>query len=343
LNGKTIKISNSLGIVQGLDFHLFPDDTVQLEIMGMENPNVGMHRLTWSEVYDFQVGDEFHYEGEDQETCWGSTPPIRKKRIELVTDVQDGPDQRTVEFYVYYWQQTLEPIPNYTYITVTSQGTISRVYSMIDSTVSRAMPNEAEATFTFQYYEDDTIALYYPVSFDQHASGRFSISYANGYSYSLGPGVYGYDNVNGGWSMLPTVSGAEYTTNWFGTGIGRTDWYHYLDNSFDVCFEKEESLVYFKKGQMEWGVPISLSLITGIDVNDELRNTTVYPNPVRKGSNIFLGSTCNQLDVYDLTGKQIIKAKDVRHMQTDNLKLGIYLLRINSESGVSTQKLVVTD
>jgi hypothetical protein len=34
LNGKTIKISNSLGIIQGFDFHLFPNDTTQIEIAG---------------------------------------------------------------------------------------------------------------------------------------------------------------------------------------------------------------------------------------------------------------------------------------------------------------------
>ncbi len=68
LNSLKLKISKNYGFIQTLNFYLFPDITVRypadrletFSLVGLTNPNAGVQNLTWFEVNDFQPGDELH-------------------------------------------------------------------------------------------------------------------------------------------------------------------------------------------------------------------------------------------------------------------------------------------
>jgi len=88
--------------------------------------------------------------------------------------------------------------------------------------------------------------------------------------------------------------------------------------------------------QSIWG-----SLLSSKDVKQS--NFKVYPNPV-KGNYLYIETSENlNVEVFDVLGKQVLTAKvnsDVQNINISALKNGVYLLRLNSENGSMTKKLI---
>lgn len=57
-NGAKMKISRQYGLVSTPSILNFP--TEQLQLAGFDNPQKGVQNLTAAQIYDMQVGDEFH-------------------------------------------------------------------------------------------------------------------------------------------------------------------------------------------------------------------------------------------------------------------------------------------
>jgi hypothetical protein len=97
--------------------------------------------------------------------------------------------------------------------------------------------------------------------------------------------------------------------------------------SADIYFDN----FYFYKGE-----PLSAS---NIGQNDN--RIQVYPNPVKLGGQVQLGSEVNQFELLDLSGRVLISANTLV-VETDKLSRGIYVLRIHTRKGeIEIQKLVV--
>ncbi|HTO35279.1 MAG TPA: T9SS type A sorting domain-containing protein [Flavobacterium sp.] len=65
----------------------------------------------------------------------------------------------------------------------------------------------------------------------------------------------------------------------------------------------------------------------------------IYPNPVQDILNIESQETVLSVEVFDLLGKKILVSKD-KTIDVSKLKNGIYLLKINTENGVLTEKIM---
>ena len=69
----------------------------------------------------------------------------------------------------------------------------------------------------------------------------------------------------------------------------------------------------------------------------------VYPNPTNGVLNINSKSSIITINITDLNGR-LIQASNQNNNQVainvENLQSGIYLLKITTESGVSTQKII---
>ena len=332
LNGKTIQLSNSLGIIQGLDFYLFPNDTTQIEIAGMENPTIGIHRLTPEEAYDFEVGDEFHYEYEKNAND-GSSPHF-EKRIERVTSVNNDPNGRRIMFDVWMWVRRFDGQPSpLTLIEESIYINDSLILSepWFSSPLTDAMPNSAEDLDTSSGY-----LHYTPTEFHYFETSHIPALTFQGSDNSH----YEIDSV-GFWSSA-IFSGWDYSTTTYGNGIGRTYWTHQIGNGVDYLDETEE-LTYFKKGTQEWGTPFTISEIMDVgNVQAEI-NYTLYPNPIKSGSLLQLEKQREQVEIFDLSGKLIRSVKNSTVVETNGLPSGIYLVKIKTDSSISTQKLVVTN
>jgi len=334
LNGKTIKISNSLGIIQGFDFHLFPNDTTQIEIAGMENPNKGVHRLTYDEAYDFLVGDEFHFKYEKSEDA-SITPSYWEKRIHRVVGVENQTNERRVAFEVWQWTQQFNGPPSpFNLVQTSTYYNDTVLIESINDLLTESMPSEV----TFMFDTADGIGFLHEIRF-QH----FETSNIPSVTFWGEENSQYYLDTDGLWPLNPSVSGWNYTISAYGKGLGRTYWTHQIGNGVEYLNEEEE-LIYFKKGNQEWGTPYSISEIMSVE---NLRNPTervaAYPNPINIGDLLNLGATYNFVDLLDVSGKSILSVRNANVIATENLSSGIYFVKTESDSGVSIQKLIVTD
>lgn len=79
---------------------------------------------------------------------------------------------------------------------------------------------------------------------------------------------------------------------------------------------------------------------------EEIENFTVYPNPVN--NNFFTINTLNRsnktVQIFDILGKQVY-SKELQQsnekVYTNNLKPGIYILRVEEDNKIATRKLIL--
>jgi hypothetical protein len=79
---------------------------------------------------------------------------------------------------------------------------------------------------------------------------------------------------------------------------------YYKDNMFA---SRERNLIYYKKGNEEWGTPFTFTVSTSEQINS--KSISIFPNPVAAGSQIFLqdlgGKEMLEIRLVDLHGKQV--------------------------------------
>lgn len=331
LNGKNVAISKDLGILFGFDFYLFPNDPTQIVIAGIENPDRGIHWLTWKQAYDFQVGDEFHFRLEED-------GPRIERRIQVVTDVSGGSFQRTIEYDVYksvMWFNG-NPSPETQMFESSTYNTMEVFHDVSERIIS--MPNSVETFDTIHTGmtgSNSILGTLHRNAIIEHNSGLLG-SQINGSTADYAMDSTGCFYENNG------LSGGTYITRKYGNGIGRTYW-NYFESDGWLWTQATESLVYFKKGNLEWGEPYTISQLLSAD---EIEQTEfkLYPNPLTVGQPLSVEASKNSnIDLFSMDGKEIPIEQVNGTMKTDNVVPGIYLIRIETESGVSTQKLVVTD
>jgi hypothetical protein len=80
----------------------------------------------------------------------------------------------------------------------------------------------------------------------------------------------------------------------------------------------------------------------GIAQND-IAGLRVYPNPVTNG-NLYITSDSNETKaviIYDVLGKQVVKATTDNVVNVANLKGGVYIIKITEAGKTATRKLVI--
>jgi hypothetical protein len=92
LENATIAISKHYGMTKALNFIYFPtlkfgpsySVAKDLELVGITNPNLGIQNIKWFDVFDFQVGDEFHYVESNNDLMSGGSASERKYIIRIL-------------------------------------------------------------------------------------------------------------------------------------------------------------------------------------------------------------------------------------------------------------------
>ena len=89
----------------------------------------------------------------------------------------------------------------------------------------------------------------------------------------------------------------------------------------------------------------ALTRLTPSGINQEQTSFLIYPNPARGTLVVKNPSTAATLNFYDAAGRMVkqvsIRANTVNQIPVGQLKNGLYLLRIQSEDGVVTKKIVI--
>jgi len=97
---------------------------------------------------------------------------------------------------------------------------------------------------------------------------------------------------------------------------------------------------YIKKGNQTWGTPFTFTV--GITKNMALANeVTIYPNPASSFVQIDTDLKVTNLRVFSLNGQLISETTNTKKINVENLKPGLYVLRITAAEGTVTKRLVI--
>jgi hypothetical protein len=322
LNQKFIKLSRNYGLSRMLDVFSIPNDTTFLTLAGKTNPLVGVQNLTWKEIYNFNVGDEFHYTGSATDQGWRDINKIMGR-----TDYGNDSVVYTIE----ECQQHYTASPPYYY---TVHDTVTAVYSYNPSSGwwIPKMPGEFHSDYTWAdgYW------------FEEHSfPGRRLKGYSEGayfkYSYydTCWQQNIGYQMVSSSWS---------YTE-----GLGLTS-QHYQDFDPPYSQHMDQSLVYYKKGSETWGTPIApdCSVLLGDGQNNknvEGYNIEVVPNPFVDNAQVIMHGLPSSDDLtyvlYNYSGV-IVRRGNIPGMtftvDRQGLPSGLYILLISGDEGIIKAK-----
>lgn len=85
------------------------------------------------------------------------------------------------------------------------------------------------------------------------------------------------------------------------------------------------------------------SLLTNVESNDEILNSTIFPNPTTSGATIKTASLQSQLTLYNLKGQKLIHTNTQGYESTISLSdyaSGIYILQITTHSGTEFLRII---
>lgn len=290
LNGKKIELSQHYGLTKTLDTYYIPNDTTSYFLAGKADPPLGIQVITAKDIYNFDIGDVFHYHTqinynpmgqytEDKinhvldKTVFGNYDSVRYQ-MESCTRWNSGPPQEYG----------------------TSLDTIIVSYNLdqlSNTLVYQMLPDEFERTF-IGYWPYPLASSFYGTmaSFNQRQTKGIQNSI---YQYSSGCWI-------GGYNPFDTIQ--EYTE-----GLGLTN----FQFSGPEGPTEYESLVYFNKGSETWGTPVATdcNTLVGVDQNPKspLLAIQISPNPVESRAEIVLKGYLDpehlHLILYNIYGSEL--------------------------------------
>ncbi len=282
INQMNIKLSKHFGLIKTLNFSLFPNLSEsypwrrfeELNLLGLSKPNLGVQNIGWFDVFDFQQGDEIHVLYDY--SCDEFTEIT--KTITKYLSRSDYPDSIVYETEVERNQTKLEfgEGPT-TYSKYNKKITIQK------DTLFAKLPGEP-------IIEDD-IAWYYSMRVDQ-----------DGHIIKTEPADYDHIRFSKDscWTEDCCWDGCWPSYDYY-KGLGGP-YYH----CYPWCLgEIEQSLVYYKKGDVIWGNPFNL---TSVEDNITQNPIKILPNPTSDYLTIEIPESYipATFELYDLSGKLVL-------------------------------------
>jgi hypothetical protein len=320
-NNKIFKIGKSFGLVSGYSLFHFPMDTIAFSIAGIENPSVGLTNIKASEIFDFNVGDEFHHYGVNigfpccySEHC--------SKKVVLSKYISGD----TLQYEIAY---------EYHSFSLNMFGD-STIYSFVVTSTEMYVLNNCGYSFCVGYL--DSLPYQANTSYDSYSVLKpgdfFSVSKAKWYESN-----WVEDSPEDCYSQLLATYYPEKT---FAMGLGQVATYEYMDG-WGTFYD---SLVYYKKNAVEWGTPIACVSGTNIENTVTVKNKfLLFPNPTN--SQLMVSGNFNpsqvQFRLLNYLGEevhlnQVSNQSGYAVFDVSYLEAGIYLLLIESSSESVIQK-----
>ncbi|MBP5395927.1 MAG: T9SS type A sorting domain-containing protein [Bacteroidales bacterium] len=131
---------------------------------------------------------------------------------------------------------------------------------------------------------------------------------------------------------LTNMAGLNFFTNFTNDQSARGKWKQDFSQTSGTGFAINE------------GTPILIwEYHANVSVKEakEVQDVTIYPNPVQ--NNLFVrtnGAEIQRIEVMDLLGKTTTVQNNAETLDMSSFKAGIYLIRITTDKGISTQKIV---
>lgn len=329
LNGKTFKLSQHYGLVSFFDVYFLPERADIFSLSGKTTPPLGLQDFEWRDIFDFSIGDEYHYQGYGSNMGGGAT----WKKIMTVINRTTYGNNDSVEYVMQRCTRTDGAPPPTT-------------FSRIDTITLKYNFTNFETSFNIKALPEELI----------RNDWMFPGSSANKYSRRSGEfngrqvKAYEVDYYGFGYMLLDCWAVAlwEYwSTSEYAAGLGCT-----LYHTMEMYFQNSESLVYFARGGETWGTPVAptCEILVGLPGNPEKTEirAKVFPNPAPDRITVVTGNESNRVNfkfsISDLCGKEVLSRNIIESSSVIDitpLKEGLYLWQLTGGNGIQTGKLLV--
>ena len=247
--------------------------------------------FTLRQVYDFSVGDEFHY---DYRT--GNDYNLKKRTIERKISISNDSISYDVRDSIF---EAVNPSENYVF---DREHKHTLYYDNLDSIVT--FPNDS----VFEYFDErrqvtsfvDSVSSFCEVKGIEHTE------------------IINPLNPEGHLKKTFYIGLGSFETLWYGQGGGY-----------------REYLIYFKKGIIECGNPITLGINKA-----QIKLIELHPNPTL--SFIFLENISREYAyaIYTLDGKKVLEGNTVKKIDVRKLESGLYYLEIMANNKILRGKFI---
>ncbi len=324
VNNIVYKVSKNYGLIQLTRFLNFPTAGASGDLIGLTAPEKGFQLISSREIFNFDIGDEFHYDSLYQSNFLNLVQHINT--INSVTAVYRSVNTDTV-IYTFDQQkhihslntQTLEETDEY------SSGTVKQKYILSKKQLYPGQANLGTekfldgAPYWLTLFPDDatrsqwnTNGEWFRQAFNEpNCWGEFAYDPVHSYQYLEGCGLL--ENYQHAW-------GAGWPARY-------------------------KRLVYFKKGQQQWGD----ALIVTSSTKKGNVNFTLFPNPLKQGELLHFNApnfNVKQVFVYHVTGTKVLESSDdvspIKSLDLSGIQPGLYLVQLVDEKNerVSQQLLI---
>lgn len=318
LNGLIVSISKSHGVVNGLDFfNLNYEESLrkitfsEVQFVGKRGEG-GVFSATRGEIFDFNIGDEFHYDyyygypgGHLARTTksWTNDIYIVKEVERQANYVSYTFDKTRIGEYSYV-DFDAKPNPIWTEPEFISEKSVikvtydklSELYSGLAGTISKES-SSGETEFYLPIVKEG-----------QHFLHKYSETYkfindsCLGLALEFGPNLHEY-----------AAPGLGY---WYDNDSG---------GSLSGYLKRRKWLIYYKKGNKEWGTPASIAR-----ANKQQEVFKIFPNPTAGVIHIpqnFKGD----LSLFELSGREVLQSNiNGNNVDLSELPNGLYILQLNT-------------
>lgn len=328
LNSQPFKLSQHYGLVTFFDVYFLPEQVKSYSLEGKSTPPMGVQDFGWRDVYDFSVGDQFHYEGHiNNMGGMADTKTI----MNVIGKTGNGTD--SVD-YIFERCRRMEAAPPPGVTTLHDTILIRYNFLALD-TITPFTPLPGE------------LSVNSPIMPGQIANrySRRSTDFNNRQVKAIE-----YDNYNFG-ITLPTCWSYSLWEYWhleeYAPGLGLTH-----NQTLEMWAGSQESLVWFNRGGETWGTPVAPDCQTLVGIEDHPVGVqpivNVFPNPASDKITVTpTGSILEPLctfRIYNLYG-QMVKEHLVQsgtfELQVRDLQRGVYFWRISGMPGTTGGKLIL--
>jgi len=318
LNYRTIKLSKQHGILNPFRYFYFPNDTTHFELSGITNPASGKQLLTAREIYNFDVGDVFQWQGDSRSGNAGQQELVCDEWHVLSKNVFNGGD--SVVYMIEKW--------HYRSFRFLSNPIAYSYTHIIDTTSFQYTTNGGSVDpWPNQWYTPVGAMGSYGLS-EQFSDSAF---YHN--RRMREQSEYFVDNIFPG-CITEMIADCLLWDYYYAEGLGNVaieDWTQ-PPNCVDY------HMVYYQKGSDTWGTPANCPAILG-EENIVKSPVKIFPNPFSEEINIEVPSIKTgivTIEISDATGKivQSVLADNATGLKisTENLSRGFYVISLRSKT-----------
>lgn len=304
INGETIVLSKNNGLVQIFNMWEFPNNLTPYILVGDENATTGIISLTDFDVYDYNIGDKFHFY--NNYYIYGGIAPLSlSKEILEVLNKTISANQDSIIYEIKRCVQTQsnflsgEPDTVYTYDTIQQVITNTEQFNYLTNEMLK---------------DSSSYSLFNEIAY---ATPKRSFSKIGGYYYN---------------------SPSNCWESYIGTPPSNPYWVEGLGGPFYNSSLHTKALLYYKKGSETWGNPINCNTFTNIDqVYPNDHTIKIFPNPFLesatiqiKAFNAFDNWTFNLVDITGKTVRSISILQEKFTLEKANLSTGVYFYQLTN-------------